>query len=227
MSKEQGAVGKTANAVFHAVAIKNIIKAFMQGGWSAAAFQALKHYWPQILAVALILILLPVIIVCCLPMMLFGFDSSSDSQVLEMTSQSANITEYFEKYDYYCNECLKGLADNALTYQRVGYEIVYEGDCMPKNRFIAIFSVSVENNLTGVTEQQIIDFINNCITCEIENSEDENYGLFRGRVTIKCMTAQEAMENMNFTESDINWANLMFKTLEGEETDGNNSTYTN
>ena len=68
----KGFAGRALDLAHHAVAIKNIIKAFLQGGWASAALQALKYYWPQILAIAGVLLLLPIIIYCCIPMMLFG-----------------------------------------------------------------------------------------------------------------------------------------------------------
>ena len=47
------------------------------------------------------------------------------------------------------------------------------------------------------------------------------------KVTIKRLTAEEVMVNMNYSDSDKNWAELIFNTLESEGTDGNNSTYSN
>ncbi len=57
----------------NAQALKDIIKAAMRGGWHAAAIEVIKHYGPQILMAAVVILLLPVIIFCCLPAMLFRF----------------------------------------------------------------------------------------------------------------------------------------------------------
>lgn len=234
MMSKQGFTGKALNAAHHIVAIKNIIKALMQGGWAAAALQALKYYWPQILTVALILILLPVIIVCCLPMMMFGFEGSTDSQITEMTAQAETVGEYFEEYDRYCEERTDKINTEIEIYEENGYEIVVIGDYMPENWFIALFSVSVENDLTGVTEQQVKDFVDNCIIYEVETADSENTEsenteseTSSNKVTIKRLTAEEVMVNMNYSDSDKNWAELIFNTLESEGTDGNDSTYSN
>jgi len=224
---KKGVAGRAVDLAQNVAAIRNVIKAFMQGGFTSGALAAVKHFWPYILAAALVLLLLPVIIFCCLPMMLFGFGGSDDPQVSEMNMQASTVTEYFDNYENYSQQRINELIKQAETYQRVGYELVQEGSLMPKNWFVAIFSVSVENNLEGVTEQQVKDFINSCITCEVVNSPPEKYSSKKGTATIKCMTAQEAMKSLNFTESDINWANLMYKTLESEETDGDDSTYSN
>ena len=74
MSRKNGAE-RIAGIAQHAKALNSIAKAFIQGGWQAAAVQSVKHYWPQILAIVLIILLLPVIVFCCLPAMLFGFGS--------------------------------------------------------------------------------------------------------------------------------------------------------
>ena len=225
MSKKQGFVGKASNVAFHTAAIRNIINALMQGGWSSAASQALRHYWPQILTVTLFFILLPVIIICCLPMMMFGFESSIDNQISEMTSQAEAISDYFDNYDKYCKDRMDEIKKEIKDYQEKDYEIIDEGEYMPKNWFIALFSVSVDNDLTNVTEQQIIDFLDNCIFYEIETQDDENTE--SNTVTIKRLTAEEVMEYMNYSDSDKNWVTLIYNTLESEETDGNNSTYSN
>lgn len=225
MSK-QGFTGKAVNAAHHIVAIKNIIKALMQGGWAAAALQALKYYWPQILTVALILILIPVIIVCCLPMMMFGFEGSTDPQITEMNVQAKLVEGFFDNYDLYCEERTNQINTEIEEYKNAGYLVVQEGYYMPRNWFVALFSVSVGNNLTGVTEQQIIDFVDNCIVYEIETAGNESSESYN-TVTIKRLSAEETMEYMNYSESDKNWATLIFNTLESEGSNGNNSTYSN
>ena len=46
MAKKSG--GQIAGKLAHlAKALYDIIKAFMQGGWGAAALQTFKHYWPR------------------------------------------------------------------------------------------------------------------------------------------------------------------------------------
>lgn len=230
----KGFAGRALDLAHHAVAIKNIIKAFLQGGWASAALQVLKHYWPQVLTVAVVLLLLPVIIFCCLPMMLFGYEGSTNSKITEMTAQATVVSNYFANYDQYCEDRMNEINTEIEYYQNSGYTVVQVGYYMPKNWFIALFSVSVRNDLTNVTEQQIIDFVDNCIVYEVETvpaenteSESTESTTASNTVTIKCLTAEETMEYMNYSDSDKNWATLIFNTLEQEETDGNNSTYTN
>lgn len=233
MSKQQGFAGKAANAAFHAVAIRNIIKAFLQGGWAAAAMQVLRHYWPQVLAVALALILLPVIIICCFPMMMFGFDGSTDSQITEMSVQAKQVEGYFENYDQYCEQRTGEINTETANYRSSGYKVMQEGYYMPKNWFIALFSVSVGNDYSKVTELQVMDFMDNCITYEIyddttNNPNDSQHNeISKNTVLIKRMSSNEVMDKLNFSAMEREWATLLYNTLESEETDGNNSTYSN
>ncbi len=217
MSK-QGLFGKTLNLAHHAVAIKNIIKALMQGGWAAAALQAIKYYWPQILCAFLILILLPTIIICTLPMTMFGFEGSTDSKITEMAAQAEIVEEYFARYEQYCEQRTNQINTETEAYINSDYQILQVGYYMPKNWFIAVFSVSVGNDLSSVTEQQIIDFISSCIICEID---DENK-----TVTVKRLSANEVMDYLNYSDSDKSWATLIFKTLESEGENGYYGTYT-
>ena len=78
-----------------AKALYDIIKAGLKGGWQAAAMAALKHYWPQILTAALILILLPAIIVCCLPAVMLGFGGSSEQSRIDA------YQPYYDRYEDY------------------------------------------------------------------------------------------------------------------------------
>lgn len=230
MSKQQGFAGKAANAAFHAVAIRNIIKAFLQGGWAAAAMQAVKYYWPQILAVALALVLIPVIIICCFPMMMFGFEGSTDSQITEISGKAMQVEGYFEKYDEYCQNRTDQINTETADYVTAGYKVEQVGYYMPENWFIALFSVSIENDYTNVAESQVIDFMDNCITYEIydETSDNtQNSEITANTVLIKRMSPDEVMDKLNFSSMEREWANLLYNTLESEEADGNYSTYSN
>ena len=225
MSKEQGFAGKVANAVFHANAIKNIIRAFMQGGWLSAGLQALKYYWPQILTVALILLLLPVIIVTCFPMMMFGFEGSTDPQITEMMIHASVVEGYFDNYISYFTDRASEINTEILPYVNNGYSFVQTGDLISRNWFVAIFSVSVGNDLTEVTEQQIIDFVDNCVIYEVSEAHSTETESFPAQIIVKWLSVEEIMEYLNYSESDKNWATLIFNTLESGEVNEYNSIY--
>lgn len=221
---KKGIAGKALDAAHHAMSIKNIIKAFLQGGWSAAALQALKHYWPQILAISIALTLIPVIIICCVPMIMFGYSGSTDSQINEISSQVKTVSECIENYYSYCEKRTQEIFVETKPYIDKGYKVVHDGYYLPKNWFIAIFSVSVGNNMIGVTEQQIINVVNASIVYRIESisiTEEEQIN----SILVKRLSANEVMSALQFTEGEKDWATLIYNTLESERLNGNSSTY--
>ena len=70
----RSALNTAGNLAFTAKSIYKMIKAFLRGGWYAAALEALKQYWPQLICVSLAVSLVPVIFFFSLPMFLFGFN---------------------------------------------------------------------------------------------------------------------------------------------------------
>lgn len=182
---------RIADAAQHAKALKDIVKALMQGGWHAAAIQAVKHYWPQILAICLVL-LLPVIIICCLPAMLFGFGSSTDTTVSGMNAQASTVSGYYDRYDEYCKARIEEIkktvtggsessgGDDTVHQpeknENVSYETVISGEAMAKNWFIALHSVSTGNDLNAMTEQSVKDFVAKSIVYTVEDKPEETDG---------------------------------------------------
>ena len=240
MAKKSG-IEHIASAAQTAKALKDIIKAFMQGGWQAAAMQVLKHYWPQILAVALVLILLPVIIFCCLPAMLFGFGGSTDSTVSAINVQASAVSSYYDKYEEYCNIRIEEIKtsiingnskNNDSTHQSerdvktITCEIVITGNAMEKNWLIALHSVSISNNLNAMDEQSVKDFVKKSIVYTVKDNPHEmktescesNTNTNTKILTIRYLTPLEFMTEYGYSETDRNWAQLMYRTLQDKDT---------
>ena len=233
MAKKSGA--QIAGDLAHlAKALYDIIKAFMQGGWGAAALQTLKHYWPQILAIALALILLPIIIFCCLPMIMFGYENSTNENVSSMTIQAETMSQYYDNYELYIDEYVESI-ESTVTSQSTETdgtthetsstedtedEVVYEGSKIQKNWFIALHAVSVENNLNAADEADVRAFANSCLSYSImpkdQNTESETDETETTTMilTIHYLTPQEIMAVHNYTEFDKNWAELIYNVLE-------------
>lgn len=223
---KKGFAGRAVDAAHHFVSIKNIIKAFLQGGWTSAALQALKHYWPQILAVSVALILIPIIMICCLPMIMFGYSSSTDSEISQIASHAQTVEECFNNYYTYCDNRTNQIFKEVKSYVDSGYIVVQEGYYLAKNWFIAIFSVSVGNSMIGVTEQQVVNLVNSSIVYNIENIKVDEETTVK-RILIKRLSPTQVMDKLNFTQSEKDWATLMYNSLESGKVYGNNSTYTN
>ena len=231
---------QTAGNLAHfAKALYDIIRAFMQGGWYAAALQTVKHYWPQILAIALFLIFLPIIIFCCLPMMLFGFESSTNTEISTMTTQAGTLSGYYDSYEMYIDQSVENIKSTALnemlqiaktnvTAQDLydmslfDYEVSFSGSKIQKNWFIALHAVKAKNNLKDVTEDNVKSFSEQCLeyTTSIvkQNTENDVYDIGGNSMILDIYyrTPDEIMDEMGFTDFEKNWARLIYKTLEME-----------
>ncbi len=254
MAKKSG--GQIAGDLAHlAKALYDIIKAFMQGGWGAAALQLLKHYWPQILAIAVALLLIPIIVFCCLPMFLFGFNSSTDTEMVTMAAQANTVSAYYDLYDTYIDEWVEqiktdvtesgeqntettGPSDSTAPEVVYEYEVVILGEKIQKNWFVALHAVTIGNDLNAATEADIRSFAAKCVDYTLtqveENTETEPENtepatdstdptgstaspepvVIKMLLEIKHRTPIEIMAVCGYTQSDENWARLMYKTLE-------------
>ena len=235
MNRRNGAE-RIADIARHAKALNSIAKAFMQGGWHAAAVQSVKHYWPQILAIVLTIIFLPVIVFCCLPAMLFGFGSSMDTEVASQNMQADTVSAYYDRYDEYCaarideieSSVTSGSAGSGEEHQAeesvsVHYNTIISGNPMEKNWFIALHSVSSGNDLAVMNEESVKDLVEKCIVYTIDEPSDENAegnGGDTKTLNIRYLTPQEYMEEYNYSDSDRNWAQLIYKTLQEEAVSG-------
>lgn len=193
MAKKSGA--QVAGDLAHlAKALYDIIKAFLQGGWGSAAMQVLKHYWPQILAIAVALLLIPIIVFCCLPMFLFGFASSVDTQITAMNARAGTVSSYYDRYGSYMDEWVAEIQTSIMTpgeqnTETTGttgstepevvyeYEVVILGEKIQKNWFIALHAVTVGNDLNAATEADIRSLAEKCVAYTLtpveENTETE------------------------------------------------------
>jgi len=216
-------LGQTAKA------IRDIIKAGLKGGWQGAAFAALKAYWPKLLSIAIVVVLLPAIIVCCLPAILLGWGGSNEQLQVE------TYQDCYDRYELYRTEQLNEVKD-----QHIGdfCGIEYVNEPFDKNWLIAIDSVNNDNDISDITEEKLKDLIKKTYTYEIVYTVLEEYSLSdpwedaiyetedstdsrdepdNTTKTIKVTTVspEEVMRSMDFDEEKTNWAMLIYSTLSG------------
>ena len=186
MANKSG-MDRLADLAHHAKALKDIIKAALRGGWHAAALQALKHYWPQLLTVALILLFLPLLIFLCLPAILFGFGSSGGGVTASMTLQATTVKGYYDRYAEYCTARIDEIKKTVIDGREDGgddtvheapdreytYEIVLTGGPMAENWFIALHSVATGNDLNAMSEQSVREFVEKSIVYTVEDMPAE------------------------------------------------------
>ena len=239
-------------------AIRRIILAALRGGWQAAILEAVKQFWPYILMVVFILIMLPVIIFCCLPSVMFGYDSASDPEIGDLTAQAETIAGYYAQYEQYCTQRVEEIQDAVIhgqeedtqsisdvsssgaseedTSENVDYEVLIEGGPMEQNWFIALYSVRCGNDLQNMNEESIRSYVAGTIPYTVtekeeapssdpaqtveeaspqaEESSSETETSSEMLLTITYLTPEQVLEG--FSETDRNWAELMYKTLTGQ-----------
>lgn len=186
MANKSG-MDRLADLAHHAKALKDIIKAALRGGWHAAALQAVKHYWPQILAIALVLMFLPLLIFLCLPAMLFGFGSSGGGATASMSLQATTVKGYYDRYAEYCTARIEAIQKAVIAGNESGgddtvheapdqeysYEVVLTGTPMEENWFIALHSVTTGNDLNAMSEQSVREFVEKSIVYTVEDKPAE------------------------------------------------------
>ena len=228
----RSALNTAGNLAYAAKSIYKMIKAFLRGGWYAAALEALKQYWPQLICVSLAVSLVPVIFFFSLPMFLFGFNDSSDPEMTVFNEKAAAAVRYFDNYtEYYAGFDWQPVNGNNTEIPEGGMSVplndasggivLPENTIIQKNRFIAIYAVSVQNDIDNVSEESIRDFAARTVrvinTTDISGNEDTaalNVPVTQPGIRVVFLTPDEIMQKLGFSQFEKDWANLMYNTLE-------------
>ena len=229
----RSALNTAGNIAYAAKSIYKMIKAFLRGGWYAAALEALKQYWPQLVCVSLAVSLVPVIFFFSLPMFLFGFNDSSDPEMTVFNEKAAAAVRYFDNYtEYYAGFDWQPVNRNNTEITAEGMSVplndasggivLPENTIIQKNRFIAIYAVSVQNDIDNVSEESIKEFAEQTVTVintpDADISEDGNTALSvpvtQPGIRVIFLTPDEIMQKLGFSQFEKDWANLMYNTLE-------------
>ena len=228
----RSALNTAGNLAYAAKSIYKMIKAFLKGGWYAAALEALKQYWPQLVCVSLAVSLVPVIFFFSLPMFLFGFNDSSDPEMTVFNEKAAAAVRYFDNYtEYYAGFDWQPVNRNNTEITAEGMSVplndasggivLPENTIIQKNRFIAIYAVSVQNDIDNVSEESIRNFAARTVrvinTPDISGNEDTaalNVPVTQPGIRVIFLTPDEIMQNLGFSQFEKDWANLMYNTLE-------------
>ena len=230
----RSALNTAGNIAYAAKSIYKMIKAFLRGGWYAAALEALKQYWPQLICVSLAVSLVPVIFFFSLPMFLFGFNDSSDPEMTVFNEKAAAAVRCFDNYtEYYAGFDWQPVNGNNTEIPEGGMSVplndasggivLPENTIIQKNRFIAIYAVSVQNDIDNVSEESIRNFAARTVrvidTPDTDISGSENTAALNVPVTqpgirVIFLTPDEIMQKLGFSQFEKDWANLMYNTLE-------------
>lgn len=228
----RSALNTAGNIAYAAKSIYKMIKAFLKGGWYAAALEALKQYWPQLICVSLAVSLVPVIFFFSLPMFLFGFNDSSDPEMTVFNEKAAAAVRCFDNYtEYYAGFDWQPVNGNNTEIPEGGMSVplndasggivLPENTIIQKNWFIAIYAVSVQNDINNVSEESIRNFAARTVsvinTPDISGNEDTaalNVPVTQPGIRVVFLTPDEIMQKLGFSQFEKDWANLMYNTLE-------------
>ena len=175
-------------------ALRQILQAFLRGGWKAAALEAVKHYWPYILGAAVGLILLPTIIMASLPSVM---QSKAPEQVTD-----EDIT------DMYISRMDEILCDSEVGSAN---EISVVGQPLTYNELYAVSLALTGNNTEMITRDFLLGCVNDSLTYTVER-EENNTGITTA--VIRYLNLEEFSRLKGISDSDIEWIWLVIKDLE-------------
>lgn len=184
---------KMSKLAYYTKGIAKVIRAFLAGGWYGAAIEAVKQFWPQILAISVALTLIPIIIFYSIPLVMMGWETSSDTEISQMTESISNLSVYYDSYENYYTEYVNTVKSSVFDSQQPDnsnntdipetmplsitpniqpiYEVRLNNQIIQKNWFVALHSVSVFNNPQAVTEEGIKEFVSKTVTLSLVDTE--------------------------------------------------------
>ena len=204
------------------------------GGLHGAAVGIAREFAPEIfktLGIILItLIVIPILIFTALPNILFGFESSTKSEITEFTSL-ANVlnTEYGEVGGYAETEA-DGLLESILEQLGSNEEIVYDDVETTRNLtnlneswFIAITSVANNQDLFTIDSSTIKNMVSLKIDSKWEivekviNEDEDESTIQLLKIEVYDITPEALMDKLDFTDEQRNWARVLYSTLVQEQ----------
>ena len=228
-------------------ALVDIAKAAATASPHVVVLAAVKHFWPYILTAAVVLLLLPVIIMCALPVVMFGQYASDDPELAAMTALAEKAQGYYDRYPQYCEQRVAWITETVTAPPEEGepeisYTVEMQGEPMDAVWFTALHAVSVQNDVSRMTEDSIRSFVDAIIPYTVEIEEppetetategnaagsdvsgtesgesagppEEPEESLKGLLTITYLTPEQAMDTCGYSEADRNWVNLMVEGM--------------
>ena len=204
------------------------------GGLHGAAVGIAREFAPEIfktLGIILItLIVIPILIFTALPNILFGFESSTKSEITEFTSLANVLNTEYGEVDGYAETEADGLLESILEQLGSNEEIVYDDvettrDLTNLNEswFIAITSVANNQDLFTIDSSTIKNMVSLKIDSKweivekvIDEDEDEST-IQLLKIEVYDITPEALMDKLDFTDEQRNWARVLYSTLVQEQ----------
>lgn len=230
MSNEQkqgGGLSKAAQAAQLARAAAEIIQGALSGGLHGAAAAAVKSFAPQLIKIAVVIIicllLIPSIIFLALPSYLFGLPSVEAEDIQEMNAQATRVESLYGQMGGFTRE----EADKIVARLAEGYDdVVVTSDFSNINDYwLAAIATVLNDQSLEVGESDVrgmlvqnIDYSYTTDTYTVVVGTDENgddITVTKHRIYIDIgNTPQDAlMTALGFTGEQREWAYFLYSNL--------------
>ena len=200
--------GSGGKGIRVAAAAANIARGAAYGGVYGAAAEAAKSFLPELIKLGVILlfvvVLFPLFAFVSLPNILFGFNSSTDQEIIEFTDSAQELTQIYDRatsrtpsiLERLVNTILPGfrLPDGSAQYD--SYSVTENLGNLNQYWLVAIGSTKYKQDLTAMDEAAVDDLIYGKL--------DYSTSLIDRvlNITVWDMTPDAYMEKLGFTDEE-------------------------
>lgn len=231
---DAGNVGKAAELVRKIIAAAKVAAQVIAQNYVGAAATAVKNFLPQIIAIAVFLIIAPIIIFLCLPALLISSflqgDSISDRYIQDNTlsiygDYQKNTDDYIESVT---ENFFGGFLDPFTDYSSYGEDLAFDitretetNGGFDTTWYAALHSVYFANDPTNMTPEKVVRFTAGILTYSVIETITDVIKAASGLVTlsitytlhIEYREPYEVMRYFGFDEEQIQWAELMHSVV--------------
>ena len=199
-------------------ALANILKAAASGGLKGAAIAAAKEYAPELIKIAvcilIVQIVIPMVVISALPNIFFGFSSSTSPDVARMSRQAQTIGLEYVNLEQFENTEIDAIVTGIVSeYTEAGQdveEIILDSDFSDDDLlwFIAINSVAGNQDLLTMNAGEIRERSAARITYREHLQGGRLY------IRISKIDPEEWMTQLGFDEDAKLWASTLYETMD-------------
>lgn len=237
--REHSALNTAAKAAQLTKAAIDIIKGALSGGLHGAAIGAVKAFAPQLIKAALYIIafgvMMNIIIFVALPSAMFGFDTATDDEILQMNQRAEEADALYMRFEEIfkseAGALLDGLSDGYDEIEATSIEEL--ADELGYNWIAAISSAMEQQDLYAIDETSVRAVAKTGIKYSTESESYEEVQIQvnpntgeettvivkknRLSVMMEQRTAEELMDALGFTAFQKQWAHFMHQNLEEKQ----------
>ncbi len=213
-------------------ALANITAGAATGGVAGAAAGAVKSFLPELMklfiGLLVVAILLPFIIICALPNILFGFNTATAEDIIAVNERAEEVSSYYGEADAATQERIDEIissikAENTDEEGEAAFNLV-ETDIqltnITPNWFIAINSARHQQDLFEMNKPSMLEVIKEKVISfwrlipRTIGEGLEAITIIVLHIDIRDRTPEALMTKLGFTDDQVKWATAIHDTLE-------------